>query len=309
VKALGAALLLLVIGAGRLLAQTADKEWTDAYRPGGGVTVPKLVQEVKPKYTAAAMEARVQGTVWVDCVVEVDGTVRRTRVSRSLDTAFGLDAEAVAAARQWRFEPGTKDAAPIPVVVTIELKFTLRDDAYAPFTLPGDFLAASPPGAIDDTWEASTADTPTLTIGVGHPKGWVKVDAERSFAMLLRARDAPFGALVMSPIPTTLPDMSPGTPENLRQTGATVATSFKRPLLSVGQARVANRVWFWCELGPPGMGTDRLWMFSTTTAGHQMIVGFFTPAGASEVETRRAGGIFARMLDRLTFTRRNQPSR
>jgi TonB family protein len=303
-------LLLLVIGAGHLPAQTADKEWTDAYRPGGGVTVPRLLQEVKPKYTAGAMEARVQGTVWIDCVVEIDGTVTRTRVSRSLDTQHGLDREAVAAARQWRFEPGTKDGSPVPVVITIELAFTLRDPATAPLSLPAAFSAAATQDSTDDSWDASTVDASTLTIGVGHPKGWLKGGAQQGFAVALRASDEPFGAIVMSPIPTTLPDLSPGTLENLRETGATVATSFKRPLLSVGQARIANRVWFWCELGPPDAGgTDRLWMFSTTTAGHQMIVGFFIPASASEAETQRAGGIFARILDHLTFTPRNEPSR
>src|SRR4030095_8364253 len=35
------------------------------YKPGNGVTLPEVVKEVKPKYTAAAMQAKIQGTVWL----------------------------------------------------------------------------------------------------------------------------------------------------------------------------------------------------------------------------------------------------
>jgi TonB family protein len=251
------------------------------------------------------MGAKVQGTVWIECVVEVDGTVKRTRVSRSLDTQHGLDREAVAAARQWRFEPGTRDGAPIPVVVTIELAFTLGEDALAPLALPAPFSEGAAQTSADDAWEESVVDKPTFVMGISHPKGWTKRRDVPGAELALGAPDTPIGAVVFTAIPTRLPDMSPGTLENLRQGGATIATSFKRPLQSVGQARIANRVWFWCELGPAETGRDRLWLFSTTTAGHQMIVGFFVPAAATEAEARRAGGIFARMLDRLTVTRRN----
>lgn len=97
-----------------------------AYRPGSGVTVPRVVREVKPQYTADAMRAKVQGVVWIECVVMPDGTVGDVKVIRSLDPVFGLDQEAMKAARQWRFVPGTRQNEPVPVIVTIELTFTLR---------------------------------------------------------------------------------------------------------------------------------------------------------------------------------------
>lgn len=96
------------------------------HRPGSGVTIPRPLKEVKPQYTADAMRAKVQGTVWVECVVQIDGTVGDVKVVRSLDPVFGLDAEAVKAARQWRFIPGTLKGEPVPVLITIELTFTLR---------------------------------------------------------------------------------------------------------------------------------------------------------------------------------------
>jgi periplasmic protein TonB len=97
-----------------------------AYRPGSGVTIPRLVREVKPQYTADAMRAKVQGMVLVECIVMPDGTVGDAKIIRSLDSVFGLDQEALKAARQWKFLPGMRQGEPVPVIITIELTFTLR---------------------------------------------------------------------------------------------------------------------------------------------------------------------------------------
>src|SRR5437773_4183308 len=96
------------------------------YRPGNGVTLPRVLREVKPQYTSDAMRAKVQGTVLLECVVRPDGTVGDVQVVRSLDPTFGLDQQAVAAARKWRFAPGTRLGEPVAVQITIELTFTLR---------------------------------------------------------------------------------------------------------------------------------------------------------------------------------------
>jgi len=96
------------------------------YRPGNGVTLPVVVREVKPQYTSDAMRAKVQGTVLLECVVRPDGSVGDVKVMRSLDSTFGLDLEAMKAARNWRFRPGTRLGEPVSVLVTIELTFTLR---------------------------------------------------------------------------------------------------------------------------------------------------------------------------------------
>lgn len=97
-----------------------------AYRPGSGITLPSVVREVKPAYTADAMRAKVQGSVWLECIVMPDGTVGDVKVTRSLDPIFGLDQEAIKAAKQWRFRPGMRQGEPVPVIITIELTFTLR---------------------------------------------------------------------------------------------------------------------------------------------------------------------------------------
>jgi len=96
------------------------------FQPGNGVETPKLLKEVKPQYTAQAMRAKIQGTVLLECVVRPDGSVGDIRVKRSLDSSFGLDQEAIKAARQWQFAPGSRLGQPVPVLVTIEIAFTLR---------------------------------------------------------------------------------------------------------------------------------------------------------------------------------------
>jgi TonB family protein len=96
------------------------------YRPGSGVTTPRPILSPKPQYTSEAMRAKIQGEVWLEAVVLADGTVGRVEVTRSLDPVFGLDQEAIKAARQWRFVPGMRQGQPVAVIVGIAMTFTLR---------------------------------------------------------------------------------------------------------------------------------------------------------------------------------------
>jgi protein TonB len=98
----------------------------DAYQVGNGVTPPRLIRETKPGYTSEAMHARIQGLVTLQAVVLPDGSVGVARVVRSLDTTFGLDQEALKTVKLWRFIPGTLAGRAVPVLVEIELTFTLR---------------------------------------------------------------------------------------------------------------------------------------------------------------------------------------
>lgn len=107
---------------------TAEKPWppADVLRAGDGVKAPKVIKDVKPNYTAAAMNAKIAGVVTMEAVVGTDGTVRAVRVTKSLDREFGLDDEAVRTLKLWRFAPGTQDDVPVPVLVVVEMMFTLR---------------------------------------------------------------------------------------------------------------------------------------------------------------------------------------
>lgn len=96
------------------------------YAPGNGVSVPVLVREVKPSYTGDAMRAKIQGLVTMEAVVMPDGSVGSVQITRSLDSHFGLDEEAIKTVKQWRFRPGLRDGQPVAVRIEIEMSFTLR---------------------------------------------------------------------------------------------------------------------------------------------------------------------------------------
>lgn len=95
------------------------------YRPGGAVTAPRVIAEVKPTYTNDALLHKIQGTVVLELVVTRDGRASQIRVVRSLDPE-GLDDQAVAAAAQWLFEPGRLAGTPVDVLVTVMLDFWIR---------------------------------------------------------------------------------------------------------------------------------------------------------------------------------------
>lgn len=95
------------------------------YRPGGVVSPPRLIEQVRPRYTPEALRNKIQGTVILEVVVTSEGCPSRIRVVRSLDPG-GLDKEAIATVAQWRFEPGRIGETAVDVLVTVMLDFTVR---------------------------------------------------------------------------------------------------------------------------------------------------------------------------------------
>ena len=88
------------------------------------VTLPKPTKERHPQYTRETMRQRVQGTVELDLVVRADGKVGDVRVAKTLHPE--LDESAVRTVRQWEFAPAKLEGKAVPVVVRIEMTFTLR---------------------------------------------------------------------------------------------------------------------------------------------------------------------------------------
>jgi protein TonB len=97
-----------------------------AYLPGNGVTSPVPIVRATPRYTPDAMRARVQGVITVACVVEPNGKCGDVRVVRGLTPPYGLDMQALETARRWQFRPGTRGDEPVPVLVNLEIEFSIR---------------------------------------------------------------------------------------------------------------------------------------------------------------------------------------
>ena len=94
------------------------------YRPGSGITPPRLLREVKAEYTEEARQRGISGDVLLEIVVRRDGSVGDVRVLQGL--ASGLNDRAVRAVRQWRFAPAERLGAAVDVIVEVAVEFTLR---------------------------------------------------------------------------------------------------------------------------------------------------------------------------------------
>jgi TonB family protein len=94
------------------------------YKLGPGIVPPKVLVKNEPAYTEEARAAKIQGPVVLALVVGVDQAVHDIRVTQSLDP--GLDANAVACIRTWRFQPATKDGKPVAVRALVQVNFRLK---------------------------------------------------------------------------------------------------------------------------------------------------------------------------------------
>jgi TonB family protein len=92
-------------------------------RVGGNIRTPTKIKDVKPVFPAEAQAARVQGVVILETIIDVDGHVRAARVLRSIPM---LDDPALGAVRQWIFTPTLLNGAPVAVLMTVTVNFTLQ---------------------------------------------------------------------------------------------------------------------------------------------------------------------------------------
>ncbi len=85
---------------------------------------PRKIVDVTPTYPAnGSHSARVEGVVILEAVIDAEGRVESVRVLRSIPL---LDQAAMDAVRQWRFTPTRLNGAPVPIVMTVTVNFTLK---------------------------------------------------------------------------------------------------------------------------------------------------------------------------------------
>lgn len=89
-----------------------------------GVTSPRVIKQERPFYTVAAMREKAMGNVMLDALIDEKGSVTDVKVVRSLHP--DLDESAIATLRKWQFAPATLDGTPVPVVISVNLSFTLQ---------------------------------------------------------------------------------------------------------------------------------------------------------------------------------------
>jgi TonB family protein len=95
---------------------------TAPVRVGGSIKPPVKLRDVKPVYPPIALESRVQGVVIIEIVVDTAGFVSDGKILRGQPL---LDQAALDAVRQWQFQPTLLNGAPVPVIMTVTVNFTL----------------------------------------------------------------------------------------------------------------------------------------------------------------------------------------
>ena len=91
-------------------------------RIGPGVREPRRISGAPPEYPAIARNARVQGTVILEAVINERGGIERVRVLRSVPL---LDAAAITAVENWRYTPTLLNGVLVSVLMTITINFRL----------------------------------------------------------------------------------------------------------------------------------------------------------------------------------------
>jgi protein TonB len=92
-------------------------------RPGGQVKMARLVHRVEPIYPSLARNMRVQGTVELSSVIDVDGRLKELRVLSGHPLLAGAALDAV---KQWIYEPTYLNGDPVEVIAPIIVTFKLN---------------------------------------------------------------------------------------------------------------------------------------------------------------------------------------
>jgi protein TonB len=85
---------------------------------------PVAISQSAPDYSDEGREKKVEGDVYLDFVVGVDGKTHDVHVTKSLGS--GLDEKSIEAVQQWTFKPGTIDGKPVAVKLRGSVSFHLQ---------------------------------------------------------------------------------------------------------------------------------------------------------------------------------------
>jgi protein TonB len=91
-------------------------------RVGGEIREPKKIRHASPVYPELAVAARVHGSVILACIVSPQGLVTDVRLVRGIPL---LNTAAIDAVKQWMYTPTLKDGVPVPVILTVTVRFDL----------------------------------------------------------------------------------------------------------------------------------------------------------------------------------------
>ncbi len=96
-----------------------------------GVGYPSCVYCPEPQYSDAAREAKFEGAVVLQIIIQTDGHATDIKVVKS--PGFGLEYKAIEAVRTWRFKPALgPNGKPVATITPVEVTFRLPDEKVVP---------------------------------------------------------------------------------------------------------------------------------------------------------------------------------
>src|SRR5450631_260803 len=98
-----------------------DQTFAQFQRVTKGMKPPKATRAPDPKFPDLPPDAEQRGTVVMLIGIDAKGRVEAVRVLRSDEHAF--EASAVNTVKKWKFRPAQKNGQPVPVQVTVEMRF------------------------------------------------------------------------------------------------------------------------------------------------------------------------------------------
>ena len=85
---------------------------------------PEKIFAPQPPYTEEARQARVQGVVILQAIIDIVGNVTNVKILKGLPG--GLADSAVDTVLSWKFEPASLYGDPVPVYYNFTVNFTLQ---------------------------------------------------------------------------------------------------------------------------------------------------------------------------------------
>jgi TonB family protein len=108
-------------GGGSWVIRFAELRKSGNAEAPSSLSAPAAVRKVDPAYPMQLMRENVAGTVILYAVIHTDGSVGNVRILRSVDDR--IDEFASQAVAQWKFDPATKNGAPVDVEATFQIPF------------------------------------------------------------------------------------------------------------------------------------------------------------------------------------------
>jgi TonB family protein len=168
---LSIALAIAILVASTAISRAQDVRQPPPQPPAKPTNVvtkpPKLIQAVAAEYPPAALAAGKQAVVKIRVHIDATGIVSAVDVLAPVGDGF--DEAAVAAAKQYVFEPAEIDGVPAPIAVETSINFTIEQKAIEDEPVPT--TSASPPSRTGPASHAGPMDRPVALQGTVLERG------------------------------------------------------------------------------------------------------------------------------------------